>query len=113
MRKESDQNEGETMGLFDKTKRFSRKEENANREKMPKMTKVNVASLESFSPAEIREIRMSLGMTQIKFAQYMGVSVKTVEAWEAGRNHPDGPSCRLLTLTRSHPNFAVACGILY
>ena len=43
---------------------------------------------------------------------YMGVSVKTVEAWEAGRNHPDGPACRLLELTQKDPNFAKNSGIV-
>ena len=37
-------------------------------------------------------------MTQKIFADYMGVSPKTVEAWESGINHPVGPACRLLSL---------------
>ncbi len=32
------------------------------------------------------------------FAQYLGVSPKTVEAWEAGKNKPSGSSSRLLEL---------------
>jgi len=32
------------------------------------------------------------------FAYYMGVSQKTVEAWESGRTHPTGPVFRLLYL---------------
>jgi len=36
-------------------------------------------------------------MTQAVFALFMGVSVKTVEAWESGRTHPTGPACRLIT----------------
>ena len=35
-------------------------------------------------------------MTQSVFAAYMGVSKKTVEAWECGRTHPTGPVFRLL-----------------
>ena len=42
----------------------------------------------------------------------MGVSVKTVEAWEAGRNQPIGSACRLLDLTRTDPNFPEKSGIL-
>ena len=42
----------------------------------------------------------------------MGVSVKTVEAWEAGRKHPDGAACRLLYLTQKDPLFPVNSGIV-
>jgi putative transcriptional regulator len=37
-------------------------------------------------------------MTQSVFASYMGVSIKTVEAWEGGRTHPTGPVFRLLDI---------------
>ena len=53
------------------------------------------------SNKEIREIRMKAGMTQSVFASYMGVSKKTVEAWECGRTHPTGPVFRLLDILAS------------
>ena len=37
-------------------------------------------------------------MTQSVFASYMGVSKKTIEAWECGRTHPTGPAFRLLDI---------------
>ena len=46
---------------------------------------------------QIREIRMQAQMTQSVFAEYLGVSVKTVEAWERGRTHPTGPAYRLMS----------------
>lgn len=54
--------------------------------------------VKQYSHAEIRDIRMRHGMSQRVFANYMGVSKKTVEAWECGRNNPTGPACRLLEL---------------
>lgn len=54
-----------------------------------------------YSNKEIRDIRMKAGMTQSVFAAYMGVSKKTVEAWEGGRTHPTGPACRLLHILES------------
>lgn len=51
-----------------------------------------------YSNIEIRDIRMKLGMSQSAFASYVGVSKKTVEAWENGRIHPTGPTCRLLDI---------------
>lgn len=46
---------------------------------------------------QIREIRINAQMTQHVFADYLGVSVKTVEAWERGRTHPTGPANRLIS----------------
>lgn len=64
-----------------------------------------VAPLEKFTAEEIKEIRKSTGLTQWLFAKYMGVSVKTVEAWEAGRNAPNGTACRMLAITKANPAF--------
>ncbi|MBP3392592.1 MAG: helix-turn-helix domain-containing protein [Clostridia bacterium] len=75
-------------------------------------TILTVAPVERFRPDEIRLIRNRTGLTQIMFARYMGVSVKTVEAWEAGRNHPEGAACRLLSMTRSDPAFPQKSGIV-
>ena len=62
-----------------------------------KTVKLTVAPLVRFTPEEIK---------------YMGVSVKTVEAWEAGRNHPEGAACRLLAMTQSDPAFPQKAGII-
>lgn len=77
-----------------------------------KKTTRTIRPLEKFTSAEIKEIRTSTGLTQVLFAKYMGVSVKTVESWEAGRNHPDGAACRLLSITRQNPKFPTMSGIV-
>ena len=77
-----------------------------------KTTTLTVEPIESFMPEEIRSIRKETGLTQILFAKFMGVSVKTVEAWEAGRNHPEGAACRLLSMTRNDPTFPQKSGIV-
>ena len=51
-------------------------------------------------------------MTQAIFAAYMGVSKKTVEAWESGHNHPAGAACRLLSITKADPSFPRRSGII-
>lgn len=63
----------------------------------------NVRSIEIepagvYTSAQVKNIREKIGLTQNLFAKYIGVSTKTVEAWEAGRNKPSGPSNRLLWL---------------
>ena len=66
---------------------------------LPRRTrKITIEPLASYSSQEIKAIRQDLGYTQALFAEFFGVSLKTVEAWESGRNKPSGPSRRLLDL---------------
>lgn len=57
-----------------------------------------IMPVKKYSNEEIKRIRNKSGMTQTVFANYMGVSKKTVEAWETGRTHPTGPAYRLLDI---------------
>ncbi|MDD3114273.1 MAG: helix-turn-helix domain-containing protein [Anaerovibrio sp.] len=59
---------------------------------------IKIEPIRSYSAENIKSIRKSVGVTQELFARFLGVSSKTVEAWEAGRNKPSGPSSRLLGL---------------
>jgi len=71
-----------------------------------------LAPLKDYGACEIKEIRNSLGMTQAVFALFMGVSKKTVEAWESGRNMPDGPARRLLAMVQADPEILARYGIV-
>ena len=73
---------------------------------------LSITPLEEFSATEIKEIRKSTGLTQVLFANYLGVSLKTVEAWESGRNKPNGSACRMLAITKSNPKFPKTSGIV-
>ena len=57
-----------------------------------------IQPVKKYDNTEIKQIRTSVGMTQLLFAKYMGVSSKTVEAWEKGTNHPTGTACRLISM---------------
>ena len=63
-----------------------------------KVDKVTVAPLHLYTAIEIKEIRTQHGMTQRLFAEALGVSIKTVESWEAGTNRPSGIANRMLEL---------------
>lgn len=65
---------------------------------------MTVLPLAEYTAAEIKQIRNEAKMTQILFANVLGVSKKTVEAWEAGRNKPDGPARRLLWMMQKDPS---------
>ncbi|SFR11533.1 helix-turn-helix domain-containing protein [Desulfoscipio geothermicus] len=59
---------------------------------------VKIAPLPKYKAHEIKRIRLNLSLSQAAFANIIGVSKKTVEAWESGRNIPQGPSQRMLEL---------------
>ena len=66
---------------------------------------------ETFTPQEIKQVRLDAKMTQKTFAACIGVTPKSVEAWEGGRSRPDGAARRMLGLMRDHPGFAENMGI--
>lgn len=77
------------------------------------MNKVSkVTPVKKYDPCGIKQIRTNLGVTQVMFAMLLGVSNKTVEAWEAGRNIPDGPARRLLSMIEDDPEIFVKTGIV-
>jgi putative transcriptional regulator len=57
---------------------------------------VGIVSLPEYKSVEIKAIREKLNLSQRTFAMALGVSVKTVEAWETGSSEPIGPARRLL-----------------
>jgi putative transcriptional regulator len=61
---------------------------------------VMISPVTHYQGNDIKQIRQNLGMTQIAFAELVGVSTKTVEAWEAGRNIPQGPAQRILEMIK-------------
>jgi putative transcriptional regulator len=58
-----------------------------------------------YDPALVRATRRLLGASQAVFAQFLGVSVKTVQAWERGTNTPSDMACRFLDEIRHAPAY--------
>lgn len=57
------------------------------------------------SGEQIASLRQKkLHMSQHVFASVLNVSLKTVQAWEQGRNVPSGPALRLLWLLTAKPD---------
>jgi putative transcriptional regulator len=54
-------------------------------------------------PEEVRAIRYRLKQSQSEFALMIGVSVPTLQGWEEGRRHPDGPADALLRVAARNP----------
>ncbi|MCA9116911.1 MAG: helix-turn-helix domain-containing protein [Planctomycetaceae bacterium] len=71
-----------------------------DRESIPKKFNSRNMSLnleaQAYSPQRVREARAALGASQAVFALFLGVSVKTVQAWEQGENPPQHIACRMM-----------------
>jgi putative transcriptional regulator len=57
---------------------------------------IEIAELPHIHGVRIKKIRASKRLSPIAFAKIMGVTVKTIEAWEADKSIPSGPAQRLL-----------------
>ncbi len=55
------------------------------------------------SPSEIQQIRQQYVLSQEEFANLFGVSVRTLQQWEQGRRHPQGPAQVLLKVIAHNP----------
>jgi len=65
--------------------------------------KLKPARVFKFNPVMVRNIRMKLHASQIKFARMIGVSVDTLQNWEQGRRRPEGPALVLLKVVEADP----------
>ena len=70
-----------------------------------KRRKVTISPLPKYKAEKIKSIRNTLNLSQMIFAEAIGVSIKTVEAWESGRNKPQGPAIRMLQVLESDERF--------
>jgi len=62
-----------------------------------------IPPVKAYSPAEIKTLREQGSYTQTRFGDLLGVSLKTVQAWEAGTNKPGGSSLRLFQILENNP----------
>ncbi len=57
----------------------------------------------AYSPECVKQIRGLLKVSQPLFAQFLGVSTKTVQKWERGEEAPRPIACRFMDEIRSCP----------
>lgn len=64
---------------------------------------VEAARNTNFDDPDVTAIRDEYGLSQTKFAALLGISVRTLQNWEQGRRHPQGPAKVLLRVAAKHP----------
>ena len=58
----------------------------------------------TFNPVEVKTIRQRLHVSQIQFAQLIGISAATLRNWEQGRTYPEGAARVLLKIAARRPD---------
>jgi putative transcriptional regulator len=74
-----------------------------NEIKQFKQGNLKLKTTELSEPSEPKIIRSKLKLSQSAFAGLLGVSMRTLQDWEQGRRHPQGPAIALLRIAEQHP----------
>lgn len=77
--------------------------EGLNEIKRFKRGKLSLKTTELSEPSQPQVIRSKLNLSQSAFAGLLGVSMRTLQDWEQGRRHPQGPAIALLRIAEQHP----------
>lgn len=56
----------------------------------------------------VSSVRERTGLSQARFAQLLGVSVRTLQEWEQGRRAPSGAARTLLLIAQKNPRALLA-----
>ena len=79
--------------------------EHAEGKRKLRMDIVEVTPIPSYAPKAIKNLRDKLRLSQGLFGSVVGVSGKTVEAWEAGTRKPSGTAMRVLAELDTNPEY--------
>ena len=83
----------------------------ALRDRVPLETKYTVRQVVAveppprLTPADVRQVRESLGLSQPVFADFLGTSTATVRSWEQGQKPPSPMARRFLGLIAADPPY--------
>ena len=66
---------------------------------------LDLAPPNPYDAKQVLKARKTLGLSQMLFARFLGVSVKTVRAWEQGTNTPQEIACRLMDEIQHDPDY--------
>jgi len=74
-------------------------------------TKISIEPVSHWDAKKVLALRQELNFSQSLFAIVLGVSKKTVEAWESGKNVPNGSASRLMEVISKEKDLLARQGI--
>jgi putative transcriptional regulator len=63
----------------------------------------NIKPIRSLPVPDPAVIRKALGLSQVEFAKFLGISPKTLHKWEQKTSAPSGAACSLLRIAAQEP----------
>jgi len=66
---------------------------------------IEILPVPDYKPQQIKAIRSQLGLTQSLMGGIVGVSKKTIEAWEVGYRRPSSSAMRVLAELDTNPMY--------
>ena len=70
---------------------------------IPRAQRLRLARGEFRDARDVVDLRAFVGLSQVRFAEALGISVHTLRGWEQGRRRPEGPALALLRIAARHP----------
>ena len=64
----------------------------------------NVGHIETVELPPVVEARQKTGLSQSRFAELLGVSVRTLQDWEQGRRKPSRAAMSLIQIAKQRPD---------
>jgi len=64
----------------------------------------NVGHVETVELPPVVEARQKVGLSQSRFAELLGVSVRTLQDWEQGRRKPSRAAMSLIQIAKQRPD---------
>jgi putative transcriptional regulator len=64
----------------------------------------NVGNVETVNILPVVEARQKTGLSQSRFAELLGVSVRTLQDWEQGRRKPSRAAISLIQIAKQRPD---------
>ena len=65
---------------------------------------VGTVHILDISASPVAEARKKTGLSQAKFAELLGVSVRTLQDWEQGRRQPSRAAASLIQIAKKRPD---------
>ena len=83
---------------------YAKGDKTKGRARVVEIPHIQVKPLKQYNKDELKNIRLKNNLTLKTFADCLGVSQKTVESWERGKNAPSGASVRLFQILEKNTN---------
>lgn len=85
-------------------KRKSTKARNIGQEILDGLREINAGKVSRvINRPDVGKVREKTGLSQARFAELLGVSVRTLQEWEQGRRIPSGAARTLITIADRNP----------